>query len=47
MMIRRLYLCVKERLKDVLLADRFQKALSRNEQAAAELDAVVRGILHK
>ena len=46
-MIWRLYHCVKQRLKDIFLADRFQQALLRNEQAAAELDAVVRGILHK
>jgi hypothetical protein len=46
-MIWRLYLCVKQRFKDVILADRFKRALSQNEQAAAELDAVVRSILQK
>ncbi len=46
-MIWRLYLCVKQRLKDVVLADRFQRALTRNEQAAAELDEVVRSLLQK
>lgn len=46
-MIWRLYIWVKQRLKDFFFADSFQQALLRNEQAAAELDAVVRGILHK
>lgn len=46
-MIWRLYLCVRQRLKDVILADRFKRALSKNEQAAAELDAVVRSLLQK
>lgn len=41
------YLMLKQRYRALILGDRLQRAVTRNEQAAAELDAVVRSILQK